>query len=421
VRGLAVAACAVALMLGSVVALHDDVIPESDFVEMPEAERRSLDISSRLVASILDLQAYCRASYDVAVDYKANVEDTALVNLIAEFGAPVQDPNAVIAFAKAMGACVAKFPKGVGNYMLTQLRDTVMAGHSVVIPDKDGVHFSALHLGLKARPKYFAELRVGLPDWSTEKVELSESAHSAEAEAAANWLTSGSNEEYKSFKQQAEDDAQAQQDAYDEERSMHALKGIKGKWRHTKVLKPLPEAGVLSSMKAGPAPAIPDEGQIDAEAAKAAQEWVAEHSSTASSHGVTEEVHSQEHQATEDATYVVKVTFSRDSSATSSFSQLSTLLDTELSDMRAFQGMKRLYKCSRSDDMEEVQVYEHWESTANTERYLKWRQTADLPPMSGFTVTTEPIEAIPEHTWREEEGCVSVSANPDFVQPEDSA
>lgn len=327
----------------------------------------------------------------------------------------------MIAFAKAMGACVSKFPKGIGNYLLTQLKDTIMAGNSVVVPGKDGVHLSALHLGLKDKPKYFAELSVGLPDWSTEKVELSKFAHSAEAEAAANWLTSGSNAEYKSFKQQAEDDAQAQQDAYDEERWMHALKGIKGKWRHTKVLKPLPEAGVHSSWEAGPAPAIPDEGQIDAKAAEAAQEWVAGHSSAASSHGVTEEVHSQLHQAAEDAAYIAKVTFSRDSSATSSFSQLSSLLDTELGDMRAFQGMKTLYKCSNSDDdVEEVHVYEHWESTASTEKYLKWRQTADLPPMSGFTVTTETIEAIPNHVWRDEEGCVSVSANPDFVQPEDS-
>merc|ERR1712188_38005 len=129
-------------------------------------------------------------------------------------------------------------------------------------------------MGLTSTPAYFHQkLSVSQMAYIQLKSQVKKKNKDANAQAAAEWLASGSKAKYKSFQQKEQDSVDKKVQAYKEDVYMNALKAIKKSWETGHSLAPMPVAGSQAGARV-PAVTVPDKASVNAAAKKAAAKWL---------------------------------------------------------------------------------------------------------------------------------------------------
>merc|ERR1712188_349560 len=129
-------------------------------------------------------------------------------------------------------------------------------------------------MGLTSTPAYFHQkLSVSQMAYIQLKSQVKKNNKDANAQAAAEWLASGSKAKYKSFQQKEQDSVEKKVQAYKEDVYMNALKALKKSWETGHSLAPMPVAGSQAGPRV-PAVTVPDKASVNAAAKKAAAKWL---------------------------------------------------------------------------------------------------------------------------------------------------
>merc|ERR1711865_79760 len=288
------------------VAATSEIVPENDWegwsgmapavelavTKMSASAHVAMDMSKgqTVLDKVRTLRAYSLAVRDNAVMLmREDRKSAALVQFIVAFGKPgKKKDNIVTKYSDVMGGLKQKYQgHGVNNYLLQHLDKATVFGKgavsqqkisagTVVAPEKSS-------LGLHARPDYFGRLLVPLARFLSIKAKVDHQSKSADALAAAAWLTKGTKKKYKSFLGQVTD-------AWNAKRARHysavakkatraiglAFKKAKGEGaKKMGLVYPTPPAGIKASRAAQAKQPFVDKtaAQLVKEAAASAKSW----------------------------------------------------------------------------------------------------------------------------------------------------
>jgi hypothetical protein len=249
---------------------------------------KGLSPNAMALQNIQQLKGYCVAAIDQALDMleqHKTAKLSALVNLIAEFGADAASKELVVEYGQMMNKLKAGFDsKGLPIYLLDHLDQAVLSGEGIISTTGAKARFNSEELGFQEEPEYIESLEVSLSDYTSAWTTVASASSGADDQAALECLQAGTIQKYSTFLDQIKAKYAQKAQEYWEQVVKGAESAEADAFDSTSTLDDQSPAGlggaaaVVAELEgkeggSGGGMQMPSDEEINAEAEKMAKDW----------------------------------------------------------------------------------------------------------------------------------------------------